>query len=202
MSILALANALVNWQRSTAVLLELRSYAASMTATRQPVRATCVQVQVNGSPSGTLTVTGTVGGAAATEALVWTGIAGARATLKQFTAVTSISGTLTGATTVEASAVGMDGAPQAGTYTLHTGLPVQMGEPGEPSWPGQIPGHERTQRRTCRVQYDETWTPREGDVVQVPATGETWQVSGRPQVQGAGMAPDHWKVKLEQQQGA
>ncbi len=202
-TVMSSANVLVNWRRSTAYVLDSRAPAGTMAASRAPVRAACVQVALTGTPTGTVTVSGLVGGVADSEVLTWTGTPGTKATIKQFTTL-AFTSSLTGAVLIEATAVGLDGAPQAGNYTLKAGHPVQLAEPGRNRWPGQIPGHERTADRICRVQYEEVWTPREGDLVDVvtPATGETFQVSGVPTVQSVGMAPDHWRCDLVQAQGA
>ena len=200
----ALTNVLVDWRRSTALVLNSRTPAGTMAASRAPVRSSCIQVQLTGTPTGTVTVAGLVGGVADSEVLTWAGVAGARVTVKEFTTV-AFTSSLTGAVKVEASAVGMDGTPQAGTYAIKSSWPVQLGAAGSGQrWPGQVPGHEPTSDRVCRVPYEETWAPREGDVVDVvqPATGEVFQVFGRPTVQVVGMAQDHWQVKLTQQQGA
>lgn len=199
MSIFALATTLVTWKRSTAYVLDSVAVAASHAPDRQPVRASCVQVKVAGAPVGTVTIAGTVDGVADTEVLTWAATAGARATMKQFTAVSAITTSLTGATTIEAQAVGTSGQPQSSTYTVKSGHPVQLVEDSSPRWPAATPGHERTNTATCRVQYEETWAPREGDVV-VAGTGETWQVAGRPRV-GGELGPDHWRVRLEQREG-
>lgn len=202
-TVMSLANVLVNWKRSTALVLDSRAPAGTMAASRNPVRASCVQVAITGTPVGTVTVAGLVAGVADTEVLTWTGTPGAKATVKQFTTA-AFTSSLTGAVKIEATAVGMDGTSQAGTYTLKAGHPVQLSAPASNKWPGMVPGHERTSERVIRVAYEETWTPREGDIVDVvtPATGETWQVVGVPTVQGAGMALDHWQCKVVQQQGA
>ncbi len=198
-SILGMANALATWKRSTSSVLDSTTAAASHAPDRQPVRASCAQVQLGGSPSGTVTVAGTVQGAADTEVLAWTGTAGTRCTVKQFTAISGITTSLSGATTIAVEAVGPGGQPQATTYTLKSGHPVMITEDRAPSWLGQPPGHERKRGATCRVQYEETWAPRQGDVV-VLGTGETWEVVGTPRP-GGDLYPEFWLVKLEQREG-
>lgn len=197
--IMALANTTVTWKRSTALLLDSVAVASSHTPSRQPVRATCIQVKLTGTPTGTVTITGTVDGVADSEVLTWTGTAGARATVKQFTAHTSYATSLTGAVLIEATAVGPSGQPQASTYDLKVGHPVELVEDSG-AWPGTIPGHERTNHATLRVQYEETWAPRQGDIL-TSATGETWQVESIPRVGGA-LSPDHWKCRIMQREGA
>lgn len=200
MSVFSMATTVVTWKRSTAYVLDSVAVAASHTPDRQPTRASCVQVKLTGSPTGTVTITGTVEGVSDSEALTWTGSAGARVTMKQFTAITTITTSLSGGTLIDAQAVGTSGQPQASTYTLKAGHPVQLSEDHSPRWPGAMPGHERTNTSTCRVQYEETWAPRQGDVV-VAGTGETWHVVGNPRV-GGELGPDHWRVRLEQREGA
>lgn len=199
--IAAMYNTIVDWKRATAYLLDAVAPAASHAPSRQPVRASCVQVRLAGSaPAGTVTVSGTAGGVSETETLTWTGVAGVIATVKQFTSITTITTTLTGTSTIDAQAVGASGQPQVATYVLKGGHPVQIGKASTGSWPGGVPGHERTSGTECRVMYEETWTPRQGDVL-VSTGGETWQVAGIPK-SGGGMFPDHWLCALDQREGA
>lgn len=198
-SIFGMATNTCTWKRATAYVLDAVAVAASHSPTRQPVRASCVQVRLQGSaPAGTVTVAGTVAGVADTEVLTWTGTAGYRATVKQFTALTPFTPSLTGATTIDAQAVGLDGQPQAATYAIATGLPVHVRHDSG-RWPLEPPGGERKARATARVQYEDTWAPRQGDIVDLD-TGETWEVIAAPR-KGGGLRPDHWVVTLEQREG-
>lgn len=200
MSIIAIANTIVDWHRATAYMLDSVAPAASHVPNRQPVRASCVQVRVTGTaPTGTVTVAGTAGGVAETEVLTWTGLSGVIATVKQFTAVSALTPALSGASLIDALAVGASGQPQVATYVLKAGHPVHIG-PSRPKWDGSPPGHERSTQVECRVQYEETWAPRQGDVL-TSTGGETWQVAGTPK-SGGGMFPDHWVCRLDQREGA
>lgn len=200
-SVLMIANALVDWKRSTAYLLDPVAVAGSIAPTRQPVRKSCVQVKLTGAPNGTVVVAGLVDGVADAETLTWAGSAVARATVKQFSTLTGFTASLTGASTIEALAMGPGGQPQADTYVLKGQHPVQMNESNAPRWQASTPGSERANYATCRVQYEEVWAPRQGDIVADLITGTTWQVVGQPRVLGT-IFSGHWHVRLEQNEGA
>lgn len=196
----ALANCLVTVKRSTAYVLDSVAPAASHSPNRQPVRASPMQVTLAGStPAGTVTISGTVNGAADTETLTFTG-AGTKVTVKSFTAITTITTSLTGTTSIAVQAVGPGGSPQVTTYTLKSGLPVNRRVWDSQSWPVTVPGTVQKEGATFRVQYEDVWEPRQGDIFEVEGTGEDYEVVGRPRSHG-NFAPDHWIVRAELRQG-
>lgn len=199
-TIFSMATNLSTWYRVTALILDSATPAGSHTASRQPIRASCMQVQLSGSPTGTVTISGTVDGVADTEVLTWTGTAANRATWKAFTAVSGISTSLSGATAIEITAVGSDGSPQVDTVALKEGWPISYRDYGIQSYRQESPGNEKKASGVMLVAYDETWKPREGDVVTLD-TGETYDVAGVPTT-GGGLQPDHWKVRVNRREGA
>jgi hypothetical protein len=166
---------IVTWKRATAVIVTEATVASTMTLARQPGRGSRVRVRLTGSPTGTVTVSGTSGGGVATEVLTWTGTAGFRETLREFTAITSITTSLSGGTKLEATAVGTDGSPQITSYTIKTGHPIAVHPNGDPRWRGRTQGAEEAGIDTILVWFEEVWTPRVGD--RVIGTGlDAWEI--------------------------
>jgi len=199
-TIFSIATNTSTWYRSTALVLDAAAPVASHTASRQPVRASCLQVQLTGTPTGTVTISGTVEGVADTEVLTWTGTPAHKVTRKAFTAISGIATSLSGAVSIAITAVGADGSPQAATETLKSGWPVVFKERSLSSYRQEAPGNEKKVGGVILVAYEETWRPREGDLV-VLDTGETLEVVGIPTT-GGGLQPDHWKVQSNRREGA
>ena len=155
-----------------------------MSLDRAPVRETCLQVLVTGGTSntGSITFTGTVGGAAGqTETLTFTG-ASTRVTSKQFTAVSGFTttGLADEATppTVSIQATGADGSIQEQMYAVKgPGYPYFLVE-YYPRWPGKKMGTVEMSQTMVQYVDDGTWTPKPGDIWQDNQTGEEWQIQG------------------------
>jgi len=194
----ALCNCTVTVTRSTAYVVDSRATAASITPDRQPTRKACMQVALAGSVSGTVTISGTVEGVSDTETLTFSA-AGTKVTVKQFSAVSGVTASLTGSGTISVMAVGPGGQPQAGGYTIRAGLPASRNLRGFPRWPTPIPGSKRKEEATIRLQYEDTWEPRQGDLVVVDGTTEVYEVQGRPRSAG-NFIPDHWVLNCEMRQ--
>ena len=177
------ADRLVTLRRSTAYVLDAIAAAASLTLSRQPVREGLLRVTVAGGTtgSGTVTITGTVGGVAGTAEVVTFTANGTKETVKRFTAINSITtsgladeGTVA---TVAIQCVGPDGTPQVQDYDVATGIPVRP-QRARGRWPGGAPGTERTQDDLLRLEDWEVWTPRAGDHLLDEEAGDDWLVTG------------------------
>jgi hypothetical protein len=181
------ADRTVTLRRQTANVLDATTAAASLSLSRQPVREGLLRVVVTGGTtgSGTVTVTGTVGGVAGTsEVLTFTGN-GAKTTVKRFTAISAIatSGLADEAAvaTVTIQCVGADGSPQVQAYAVATGIPVRP-KFSRPSWPGGAPGTKREQEVRFMVDDWEVWTVRPGDVLVDEENADEFLVHGCPLV--------------------
>lgn len=193
------ALALATLYRPTASVLDSRVPAASMSADRQPAQAAPVLVALTGTPTGTVTVAGTVSGAADTETLTWTGTAGARTTVKSFSAISGFTSSLSGATAIQANATGKGGAPLAATLrTLTTGIPVGIRRKNQSGWSGTPAGHEKRTDAACVWPYEETYTIQPGDLVE--ADGVTYEVT-RAERRGGGLKPMTWALELQERAG-
>lgn len=195
----AIVNCTVTVKRSTAQVLDTVAPAASHTPDRQPVRASQIQVTLTGSaPAGTVTVSGTVNGVADTEVLSFAAV-GSKGTTKPFSPVTTIATSLTGTSTITATAIGPGGSPQVGEYSLKTGVPMAKTDKGAQRWPVLMPGTMQEEEATFRVQYEDVWSPRQGDLFIVEGSGEVYLVHGKPKSFG-NFAPDHWVVPAKLRQ--
>lgn len=196
----ALATTLITLKRATSYVLDSVTIAASLSPSRQPSSASRILVHASGSPSGNVTVTGTVNGASDTEVLSWTGTAGARVTIKTFSAVTSLTSTLTGGTTIYAQAVGAGGQPEANKLTdILFGFPVSLIQKNQPGWKGLAAGHEETADAVAKLAYLDIYTPAEGDLLTTDGS-ETYEVKAA-HLRGGGLRPSVWILILQKRQG-
>ncbi len=196
----ALATTLITIKRATSYVLDSVAIAATLTPDRQPSSASRLLLYASGSPSGNVTITGTVSGVSDTEVLSWSGTAGARVSVKTFSAVTSLTSTLTGGTTIYAQAVGAGGQPEANKLTdIVTGLPVSLVMKNQPGWKGLAPGHEATADAVCKVPYTDLYTPKVGDLITTD-TSETYEAIA-VHLRGGGLRPGVWIVVLQKRGG-
>lgn len=192
-------NEVVTWRRISALAIVATSPSGSLTVVRQPDGASSVVVTVEGTPSGAVTISGTVDGVADSEGLTWTGTAGWKTTRRRFSAISSITSALTNATEISARYAGEGGEPRPREYDLRTGIPVGRSTRRARDWGTPPPGAQQDATEVLRVCYEETWEPRENDVV-VYSTGERWKVAGvtrPPRLAGH----NEWKVELAREQG-
>lgn len=182
---------IATWKRATAVVVASAAVAASMTIARQPGRAGRIQVRVTGTPTGTVTITGTVNGSSTSESLTWTGSAGSRETIREFSAVASIATSLSGGSTLEATVVGTDGSPQITSYAVKSGHPIAVHPNGDPRWRGRTQGAEEAGVDTILVWFEEVWTPRVGDRV-ISSGLDAWEIVSVAGPLG-GLRPTHYE---------
>lgn len=196
----ALATSLITVQRTTSFVLDSRTPASSMSPDRQPASASAIMVRVTGPGTGTATVTGTVGGVSDSETLTWTGTAGSRVTVKRFSAVSAITSSLSGATAIQAQAVGAGGQPEANALTaVRTGTPASVIQKNAPGWRAYAPGHEVEADAVVKVPYEEVWAPAVGDLIVVDGTQTYEAVS--VEVRGGGLRPSEWIVVVKRREG-
>lgn len=192
MSLFPASTALVTWKRATALVLDRVAVAATLSGSRVPVRESCIQVQVTGSPSGTVTVSGTVNGSAGSEVLTWVGDSGYRVTKKQFTGALSFATSLAGAVEIEALAVGPGGDPQVGLVVVRgPGHPVSIEDVTEGTSPTRREGGQEEGSHRLLAQYEEVWVPRRGDRVVNDYDGEVYEVM-KVETKAGGLFVSHW----------
>lgn len=199
MSPFALGTHLITIQRPTSFVLDSRSPASSMAVSRQPASACRVMVKLTGTPTGTVTVAGTVAGVADAEVLTWTGAAGARVTTKAFSALTGFTSSLSGGAAVQAQAVGAGGQPDANVLTsVLSGLPASVIRRNQPGWRAFDPGHEQEGDALVKLPYLDTYTPLVGDLVSTSVDAfEAISV----ELRGGDLRPSEWIVFLKLRKG-
>ena len=202
MSLFTIGNRVVTLKRQTSSILDSTTVAATMSANRQPVVASCLQFTVSGGTtgSGTVTVAGTVGGTSDTETLTFTKN-GLQCSTKQFTAIDSSGITTSGLAdeasvpTISAEAVGVDGTPQNNNYTLVSGRYAQFDYGGGPmghSWEARTPGANATGGAAVLMPIEDVWSPRLGDLI-YDDQDEVWLVQGIEKKSDR-FVPTHWEM--------
>lgn len=204
----SLLNELITVRRATAYVLDRTSAASTMSWSRQPPRDSVIEFRVwndGTSGTGTITVAGTSSGLLTTETVVASG-PGYYRTTRRYTGLVGLttSGLDNEASvpTLEAQAAGADGSRQETHYTVVSGWPAAImlgGNSGAMiaggAWPNnQFAGRFQNADAIGIIARDETWAPREGDLID-DSVGRTWQVVGHPQVAGT-IANRHWHLRL------
>ncbi len=201
MSLYTIGNRVVSIKRKTSSILDSTTAAASMTVSRQPVVASCLQFTVSGGTAGTgtITISGTVGGVGATETLSFAAGVGLQCSTQQFTVVSSI--TTSGLADepsvpkVSAEAVGVDGTPQNNNYTLVSDRYAQFDYGGGPmghSWEARNPGANATGGAAVLMPIEDVWSPRLGDLI-YDDQDEVWLVQGIEKKSDR-FVPTHWEM--------
>ncbi len=194
------ANCIATFRRMTDTLLPVSALAGSLSVSRQPPREACIQVTLNGTPTGTVTLSGTVNGASDTEVLTFAG--GQLATsYKAFTALSGITTSISGSTTITVRALDRDGSPMTFYYDLKTGHPCTFRSGGAMNQLATRMGQLSTNRMTARVDYEDVWAPENQDVFYNEITGETFLITGVERQPDGSMAPMFWQLQLEQKEG-
>lgn len=178
----------VTVSRRSNILLDSTDATASITLDNQPGVKSILQVVVSGGTtgSGSVQITGTVGGVAGTvETLNFTAN-GVKTTYQQYTAVSAIttSGLADEATVpkVKIQSVGVDGSPVFFESTLVTGFPcmIEMAGllvgAGAGAWSINRAGPLEMGTATLYIDYQEDYVPKVGDYVTDDLTSEVWLV--------------------------
>lgn len=202
MSLYTIGNRTITIKRQTAFILDAVAAAATMSADRSPVQASCLQFVVSDGTtgSGTVTIAGTVGGSSDSEVLTFTAN-GVKCTVKQFTAIDASGITTTGLAdegtipTISGQAVGVDGSPQNASYNVVTDRPAQFDYGGgtqSHGWEARNPGTNVTGGAAILIPFEDSWSPRVGDLV-TDDQSETWLVQGVEKKQDR-FVPTHWEM--------
>lgn len=205
MTMFGVADRRVTISRQTAYLVDAATAAATMTADRQPSRASLMLVQVSGGTtgSGTVTIAGTVGGVADTEAIVFTAN-GTKRGSKRLTALSGVttSGFADEATipTVSVQAVGEDGSPQPTTYSVATDYPATWSYHASQPHTAEKVGIHRDDDITVSLPRTSAWTPRLGDYITDEANNEVVEVR-QVRIRRSNTFPHHWELRCSRYDG-
>jgi len=174
-------------RRSNILLLETTATAAPG-VTYQPGIKSIIQVVIKGGTtgSGSVVITGTVGGTAGTSETLTFTANGVKATINYFTAVSSV--TTTGFTdeatvpTIKIQSVGSDGSPVFFDTTIISGFPcfIEMAGllvgAGAGAWPALRAGSHEMGTSTLYIDYQEDYVPIVGDKCTDDLTGDVWLI--------------------------
>lgn len=195
MSLFHFSNTLVTWKRVTPYVLNPVTVGGSHAGDRSPARESVIQVRIQGTPAGTVTVGGMVNGAPGTEVLTWAGEGGYRATKKQFTGALTFTVSQSGGTVIEAKALGAGGDAQVALYVVRgPGHPVTIEDITEGGSPIRREGAQEEGTHRILVQYEDVWTPRIGDRVVSDRGGEVYEVHKVEEKAGP-LYVSHWACK-------
>lgn len=185
--------------RQTESILDAAEVEPTMSADRQPVRASLLLVYVRSGTdnSGTVTIAGTVDGSSDSEVLTFTA-AGRKRTTKAFTAIDSGGITTSGLAdeasppTIDIVAVGRDGNPQAGNYEIAGDIAFGVTFERERRWSPEISGTVIQRGIRIQVDWSEAYTLRSGDIIEDAQTGERW-LCEVPDLLPTPLQPEFWE---------
>lgn len=147
--------------------------------------------------SGTVTITGTVEGAAGVSEVLTFAANGVKVGSKLFTAISAVatSGLANEAAipTVAIESVDRQGAPQAQDVVRAASVPAQLRRSAG-RWPVPSPGSEVSQTITYVADRSDVWTPRKGDRVTDDFTGEASIVEEAREA-GGNWYGSHWELR-------
>ncbi len=193
-------NCTILWRRTNAVLLDAVAIATTYALNATPIAAAQVEVTLVGTPTGTVTVTGTRGGAGVTEVLTWTGANAVKVTYKTMDVIISIATSLTGATALTARAMAPDGSPHGVLTTVRgPGWPAHMDESTDPRTDTLTPGATTARTMYFHIPFEYTATPAVGDLITNEQTGEVYRVEGQ-QALPSPMQPIQWQCRTKPRQ--
>ena len=174
--------------RRSNVLLAATTVTAAPTITSQPGIKSIIQVVISGGTdgSGTVTITGTVGGVAGTSEVLTFTANGVQATIAYFTAISAVATTgFTGEAsvpTIKIQSVGSDGSPTFFETDIVSGFPcfIEMAGllvgAGAGAWATLRAGSHEMGTATLYIDYQEDYVPTVGDKVTDDLTSDVWLI--------------------------
>lgn len=200
-----MADRAITVHRRSPRVLDPVAVAALLSASRQPSRAACIEVRTTGGAAGTVTISGTVNGAPATELLTFTGpdvLCGR----KLFSALNVPAFATTGlaGATLQAEAVGRDGSRvHAETAVVVSAWPMRMDRStGQRSWPVLPAGVSELEQTTFFMDWTDAWMPRNGDIFVDDRTAEEWHVEDVPTYHMQSTIPHHLEILVRRREGS
>lgn len=193
----------VSLYRRTPFVVDRAPAGATLTVARQPVRESVLLARVSGGTSntGTVTVSGNVSGAPASETLSFSG-AGFRQTVRRFSSVSGVttSGLADEATipSISIEALSPGGEQQFAVALLVSGYPATFSRL-RARWSGAIHGVETVGASTLLLPYAETFEPLPNDVLVDETTGDEYLVRDVDLLRAGGRVcrPSHWEASVE-----
>ena len=177
----------------------------TINVTSQPITDAVVQLAVAPYVAGTVTVTGTLNGAAQSEEVTLVGYSsntkGLASTVKLFDTVTSLtcSGGLAGNTTLTMSYRAEDGGAVQFRQTITTCYPAQISR-GYEAWRNGRAGTDQSERITIMIPYTCSFSPRSGDIIINDDTSEQFLCVGAPLIDGGIGAMQHFRISADRRE--
>lgn len=169
-----------------------------MTVAASPVRSSRLEITVSGG-SGTVTITGTVGGSPTSEDVVFDGTLTTMQSSALFDGVSAVDVVGFAGQTLSVRAIGRDGSPQKTIAVVVSGWPASV-DTEAPRWdPVGMAGRTDDGRSWITIPWTDTFTPQTGDWVD-DDQGRRWEISGAPRPGGTNIA-QHWYVHARRREG-
>ena len=199
--IISNAHSFADFQRRTSSFIENTSVTSTISVSLSPQISCGVNFVFSTSQTGTVTITGTKDSVSITEEVVLSstkiGVG-----MKSFDTISSIglsSGIVSGGGTLTAKYVGLDGGSVEILQTIKTGWPIQMVRKNA-SFPALHPGTVQQESPKALVFFDDSFSPRDADIITLKRTGEKFTVVGTPFFEQVGIN-QHWVVNLKKYSG-
>jgi hypothetical protein len=199
--VIGVAERRISIYRRTAMVVERAQATSSLTIARQPVRESVLLIRVEGGTSGgSVTISGLVGGAAASETKTLLG-PGFAQSHKVFQSISSIS--VTGmsdeepAPSISVEALSPGGEPQFSTASVVSGYPATFSK-ARNRWAGAVHGVESVGPSLLLVPFSESFDPRPNDIIRDETTLDEYLVRDVDLVtRGRLCLPSHYELSLD-----
>ena len=190
--------------RQTQLLFSVQTAASSIVVARNPSSSSVVQVKLNQSSTGVLTVTGTENSVSVIDSISFAS-SSLGITVKTFDTVTSISCDATivaSGPTVEAKYFGKDGGSASSQYSVVSGWPCFINRPLGNSISTQdyrvdYFGSFQAEKPLIFMAYDESFTPKVSDFIVDVDTSEKFFILGVQYIQYSMGYENYWRIIME-----
>lgn len=198
-------------KRMTAFVLDAAPVSVAMSLTRQPVRESMLQIRIYSGTdnTGTVTLNGLdKDGIATSEVLTFT-TGGYKQSTNLYASINTNGITTSGLAdevtkpTIEVKSLGPDGSLQNKPYNVVVGWPMYMdrSRPSRAVWKNERSGSAQEEPVFVMIQWSDTWSPREGDVLVDDYSNEQFVVTGTPMLEGYNRV-SHYEAWAQRRQGS
>ena len=191
----------VNLQRQTSLLKDSATVTASFSLDRSPTRKTCLLFQFGAAVSGTITITGSLGGSSQSEVLTVSS-SDFKNSIKTYDTITSIAlnaDIVSSGTTIVVKSIGRNGLEQAVLTTIISNWPAQFIRQKSVAFDVKKSGSVEKNMPNVIIPYTTSFTPEDTDIITNVGTGEVFFIVGNPYEEHYGMMK-HYICKLQRKE--
>ena len=169
---------------------------SSIAVSYQPKVRTAVTLVFGAKVSGSATITGTLRSSPQSE-IVSISNNKIGQSIKQFDSVTNVSlssGIVSSSTTIKIKYAGTSGSSVPIETDVVDNWPIRLTR-GKSHIKTDMDGSVEMEKCSALLPYDDTWTPKEFDLITIKETNEKFMIIGHPEMEQVGIN-QHWTIYL------